>query len=114
MAEHGNHGTDNTPESTRKISDHVQQPEATPSYGRRPGARAPFLWGAVSAVAVMIVAPLLRPAARSVVKAAIKAGRQAQQMGSALKEELEDITAEARAEMEDELTAKPKDNPEKA
>jgi hypothetical protein len=58
-----------------------------------------FFWGAASGVAFMLAAPLLRPAARSAVKAGIRIGRQAQEFGSSLKEEFEDITAEAQAEL---------------
>ena len=46
------------------------------------------------------VPPNLRPAARSAVKAGMRLGRQAKQVGVSLKEELEDITAEARADLE--------------
>ncbi|HYZ86841.1 MAG TPA: DUF5132 domain-containing protein [Bryobacteraceae bacterium] len=60
----------------------------------------PFLWGAASAAAVILAAPLLRPAATGAVKAGIRLGRRAQKLGSAVKEEFEDITAEARAQLD--------------
>ena len=62
--------------------------------------RGSFFWGAASALAIVVAAPLLRPAAKGAVKAGILLGRQARQAGSQLMEEFEDITAEARAELE--------------
>jgi hypothetical protein len=58
-----------------------------------------FFWGATAGIAFMAAAPLLRPAARGAVKAGLKLGRQARHVGASLKEEFEDITAEARAEL---------------
>ena len=94
----------------------MKQSEAARSSdpGRVAGKGLFFLFGAASAAAAIAAAPLLRPVARSVVKTAIKAGRKARQVGSAWKEELEDITAEARAEIGDELSPKDHKRTEKA
>jgi len=73
-----------------------------------------FFWGAASGIAAILAAPLLRPAARTIVKAGIKAGRQAQQVGASLKEEFEDITAEARAELNNEPPPEDHSHPERA
>jgi Protein of unknown function (DUF5132) len=104
MSQDTNPSTSNVSEITQKIVDHMRQSEAARSSAHGPIAgKSLFFFGAASAVAAMVAAPLLRPVARSVVKTAIKAGRKARQMGSALKEELEDISAEAHAELGDEL-----------
>ena len=107
MSQDTNISASNISEITQKVLDHMQQSEAAHSstQGRIAG-KGLFFFGVASAVAAMAAAPLLRPVARSVVKTAIKAGRKARQMGSALKEELEDISAEARAEIGDELPPK--------
>ncbi len=81
-----------------KQAGHGTQP-ATASGSTRT-TKGVFLWGAASGIAVMLAAPLLRPAARSAIKAGIKVGRQAKEAGMSWKEELEDITAEARAELD--------------
>ena len=91
----------------QKVDEHLKQasngsadaPHAVEGAGN-PGKRGAFFWGAASGIAVMVAAPLLRPAARSAVKAGMRLGRQAKQVGVSLKEELEDITAEARADLE--------------
>ena len=115
MAQDTNIGPSNVSEITQKIVDHLKQSEAARSSARgRIAGKGLFFFGAASAVAAMAAAPLLRPVGRSVVKTAIKAGRKARQMGSALKEELEDITAEARAEIGDELPPKHHEPTEKA
>jgi hypothetical protein len=65
-----------------------------------PGRKSAYVLGIASGVAVALFAPLLRPAARSAVKGCIHIGRYSKKVASNLKEELEDITAEAHAEMD--------------
>lgn len=62
------------------------------------------MWNvALGFVAGMLVAPqvkkLLRPVVKEVVKAGMVVGTQIQQVASGVKEDLEDITAEASAEV---------------
>jgi hypothetical protein len=63
-----------------------------------------FLWGAASGVGFALFAPLFsrqaRPAFREIVKGGIKAGRYVQKLGSQIKEDVEDLTAEAKADLE--------------
>jgi Protein of unknown function (DUF5132) len=75
-----------------------QKPETR--VRRKPGMKSAYLWGAASGVALAVFAPMLRPAAKSVVKGGIKMGRYAKKVGSNLKEEFEDITAEAQADLD--------------
>jgi hypothetical protein len=86
----------------QKLEQHLKQSasgsaEATNGRQSRKGA---FLWGATAGIAIMAAAPLLRPAARGAVKAGLRLGRQAKKVGVSLKEEYEDITAEAREELD--------------
>jgi hypothetical protein len=71
-----------------------------------------FFWGALSGVAAAAAAaalPLLskqaRPAVRSLVKSGISAGRYVQQVASGVKEEVEDIAAEVKSDLDHERTA---------
>ncbi len=79
--------------------------------GTRQGRKGAFFLGAASAAALILAAPLLRPAAKSAIKGGIRLGRQAQGFGSSIKEEFEDITSEARAELANE-EASPNQHPE--
>ena len=68
-----------------------------------------FFWGALSGVAAAAALPLLskqaRPAVRSLVKSGISAGRYVQQVASGVKEEVEDIAAEVKSDLDHERTA---------
>ena len=63
-----------------------------------------FLWGAASGVGLALFAPFFsrqaRPAVREIVKGGIKASRYVQKLGSQIKEDVEDLTAEAKADLE--------------
>jgi Protein of unknown function (DUF5132) len=63
-----------------------------------------FFWGAASGLALAVTAPLLGRQARPVVRGAIKgglvAGRYFRQVASSVKEDIEDITAEAEADLD--------------
>lgn len=63
-----------------------------------------FFWGALSGVAAAAALPMLgrqaRPAVRVLVKGGIKAGRYVQQVASSVKEEVEDIAAEAKSDLD--------------
>jgi hypothetical protein len=68
-----------------------------------------FFWGALSGAAAAAALPLLgkqaRPAVRGLVKGGIKAGRYVQQVASSVKEEVEDIAAEAKSDLDPERTS---------
>jgi hypothetical protein len=68
-----------------------------------------FFWGALSGMAALAALPLLskqaRPAIRSLVKGGISAGRYVQQVASSVKEEVEDIAAEVKSDLDVERTA---------
>jgi hypothetical protein len=76
--------------------------------GRRSGKNL-FFWGAASGLGAAILAPLIsqsaRPALREIVKGGIKAGRYAQKLGSQIKEDVEDLTAEAQADLDKNKTS---------
>ena len=78
---------------------YVQRRQAT-----APGRKSAYVLGVASGVAVALFAPLLRPAARSAVKGFIHIGRYSKKVASTVKEEFEDISAEAQAEIEREET----------
>jgi len=71
--------------------------------GRRRGKNL-FLWGAASGIGFALFAPLLskqaRPALREIVKGGIKAGRYVTKLSSQVKEDVEDLTAEAKADLD--------------
>jgi hypothetical protein len=75
---------------------------------KRTAVNGAYLWGAASGLALAIFAPMLRPTAKAVVKGGIRIGRRARKVGLNLKEEFEDITAEAQADLEHE---RPLENP---
>ena len=62
-----------------------------------------FLWGAASGVGFALFAPLFleqaRPALREIVKGGIKVGKYVQKLSSQIKEDVEDLTAEAKADL---------------
>jgi hypothetical protein len=70
--------------------------------GRRSGKNL-FLWGAASGIGFALFAPLLsqqaRPALREIVKGGIKAGKYVTKLSSQIKEDVEDLTAEAKADL---------------
>jgi hypothetical protein len=71
--------------------------------GRRSGKNL-FLWGAASGIGFALFAPLLseqvRPALREIVKGGIKAGKYVTKLSSQIKEDVEDLTAEAKADLD--------------
>jgi hypothetical protein len=71
--------------------------------GRRSGKNL-FLWGAASGIGFALFAPMLsqqaRPALREIVKGGIKAGRYVTKLSSQIKEDVEDLTAEAKADLD--------------
>jgi hypothetical protein len=68
-----------------------------------------FLWGAASGVGFALLAPLFaeqaRPALREIVKGGIKAGKYVQKLSSQIKEDVEDLTAEAKADLDKKQTS---------
>ena len=68
------------------------------------GNKKVFFWGALSGLAVAAAAPLLgrsaRPAMRGVIKGGLVAGRYVQRVASSVKEDIEDMTAEAKADLD--------------
>ena len=89
-----------------KLAEQLKQPttttsgsstiSSTPGTG---GGTSGFLWGAVAASALFLAAPLFRSVVRQAVKGGLRLGMYAKEMASTAKEELEDITAEAKAEL---------------
>jgi hypothetical protein len=65
-----------------------------------------FLWGAASGLAFAVAAPLLskqaRPALREIMKGGLAAGKYIQKAASNIKEQVEDIAAEAKADLDQE------------
>jgi hypothetical protein len=70
---------------------------------RRRSGKNLFLWGAASGIGFALFAPLLsqqaRPALREIVKGGIQAGRYVTKLSSQIKEDVEDLTAEAKADL---------------
>jgi hypothetical protein len=68
-----------------------------------------FLWGAASGIGFALFAPLFsrqaRPALREIVKGGIKAGKYVQKLSSQIREDVEDLTAEAKADLEKNQTS---------
>jgi hypothetical protein len=68
------------------------------------GSKKLFLWGAASGLALAVTAPLLgrqaRPAVRGAIKGGLMAGRYFQRVASSVKEDIQDITAEAKADLD--------------
>jgi hypothetical protein len=86
-------------------SQHEQKPAAAAktTYVARNGARkSAYFWGAASGVVLALAAPMLRPAMRKAVKGGIVVGRYAKHVASSVKEEFEDMTAEAQADLDKE------------
>jgi hypothetical protein len=67
------------------------------------GNKKLFFWGAASGLAVAIAAPLLgkqaRPAVRGAIKGGILAGRYVQRVAVGVKEDVQDLAAEAKADL---------------
>ena len=68
------------------------------------GGKKVFFWGAASGVALALAGPLLgkqaRPAVRGVIKGGILAGRYVQKVSSSVKEDVQDLAAEASADLD--------------
>lgn len=63
-----------------------------------------FFWGAASGVAVALTAPLFgkqaRPAMRGVIKGGLVAGRYVQRVAAGIKEDIQDLAAEAKSDLD--------------
>jgi hypothetical protein len=63
-----------------------------------------FFWGAASGLAFAFAAPLLskqaRPAVRGAIKGGLLAGRYVQKVASSVKEDVQDLSAEAKADLD--------------
>jgi hypothetical protein len=68
------------------------------------GSKKLFFWGAASALTLAVTAPLLGKQARPVVRGAIKggllAGRYFQRVASSIKEDVQDLTEEAKSDLD--------------
>ena len=68
------------------------------------GSKKVFFWGAASGLALGVAAPLLgrqaRPAVRGAIKGGLLAGRYFQRVGSSVKEDLQDLTVEAKSDLD--------------
>jgi hypothetical protein len=87
----------------KNISANMSSSASGGSSGRKSGKRL-FLWGAVSGVAFSLFVPMFsghaRPALREIVKGGIKAGKYVQKLSSEIKEDVEDLAAEAKADLD--------------
>jgi hypothetical protein len=74
------------------------------SEKRGRGRKGVFFWGAASGLALAVAAPLLgkqaRPAIRGAIKGGILAGRYVQKVASSVKEDVQDLSAEAAADLD--------------
>jgi len=65
-----------------------------------------FFWGAASGVAAALAIPLFgkqaRPAVRGAIKGGILAGRYARRFTAGIREDVQDLTAEAKADLDTE------------
>jgi hypothetical protein len=84
-----------------KLAEQLKQPAAgAPApAGSSKGSTSSFLWGAATVAGLFLAAPLFRSVARQAVRGGLRLGMYAREVASSAKEELEDITAEAKAEM---------------
>jgi Protein of unknown function (DUF5132) len=68
------------------------------------GSKKLFFWGAASGLALAVTAPLLgkqaRPAVRGAIKGGLLAGRYFQRVATSIKEDVQDLTAEAKSELD--------------
>jgi hypothetical protein len=68
------------------------------------GNKKLFFWGAASALTLAVTAPLLgkqaRPAVRGAIKGGLLAGRYFQRVASSIKEDVQDLTEEARSDLD--------------
>jgi hypothetical protein len=73
-----------------------------------------FLIGAASGAALAILAPLfsskLRPVVRGAIKGGIASGRYIQKVAEGVAEDFQDITAEAKAELDRKAAEQPQEN----
>ena len=63
-----------------------------------------FFWGAASGLALVVTAPLLgrqaRPAMRGAIKGGLLAGRYFRRVASSVKEDVQDLTEEAKSDLD--------------
>jgi hypothetical protein len=75
-----------------------------PEKNTRGSSKKVFFWGAASGLAVAVAAPLLgkqaRPAVRGAIKGGLLAGRYVQRVASSVKEDVQDLTAEAKSDLD--------------
>ena len=68
------------------------------------GSKKVFFWGAASGLALVVTAPLLgrqaRPAMRGAIKGGLLAGRYFRRVASSVKEDVQDLTEEAKSDLE--------------
>jgi hypothetical protein len=85
--------------------------------GSKVKSKGDFLLGALSGVAAAVIAPLftkqLRPVVRGAIKGGIVTGRYFQKVAEGVVEDLQDITAEAKAELADQEAVKQEAGKEK-
>jgi hypothetical protein len=87
----------------RQTPNKAGEKENASSDGHR-GGKSVFFWGAASGLAAAFALPLFGKQARPVVRGAIKggivAGRYVQRVASTVKEDVQDIAAEAKADLD--------------
>ncbi len=97
---------------SRRQSAGSREPESSSkSSSQGHGTKGVFLWGAASGLALAFAAPLLNRQARPVVRGAIKGGilasRYVQKAAAGIKEDVQDMTAEAQADLDIEKNPPP-------
>lgn len=68
------------------------------------GSKKLFFWGAASGLTLAMTAPLFskqaRPAVRGAIKGGLLAGRYVQRVASSIKEDVQDLTEEAKSDLD--------------
>ena len=89
-----------------RIAEQFQQNNSDGAAAKSKGekSKSGFLWGALAGIGAAALAPLLatkmRPAIREVLKVGIATGRYLQKKAEGVQEDLQDLTAEARSELD--------------
>lgn len=90
--------------STDRRDSDASRSDSSNSNNEGYGTKGVFFWGAASGLALAIAAPLLNRQARPVMRGAIKGGilasRYVQRAASGIKEDVQDLTAEAKADLD--------------
>ena len=91
-------------ESRLQWPDNSKEADTSPASKKGHPGKGVFLWGAASGLALAAAAPILsrqaKPVVRGAIKSGILAGRYMQKTASGIKEDVQDIAAEAKADLD--------------